>query len=74
MSDKHINQISQYFDLTIIESEGRNDARARWNRLETDFPNQLKTMDYHGGMNVRKDYRKRKKVISLLQQTKNKNL
>ena len=50
-----IDQVTKYFDLTIIASveEGRDGAKMRLNQLETDFQNRLMTMYFHGGLNVR---------------------
>ena len=55
-----IDQVSEYFDLTIIASvqEGRSDADKRLNELETNFQNRLMTMDFQGGLNVRNDLRR----------------
>ena len=53
--------IMQHFELTIIASVEPNKAYSQSNldRLEGDFQKKLMTMDYHGGMNLRDETRRR---------------
>ena len=59
-----IDQVMEYFDLTIIASveEGREGAKQRLNDLEANFQNRLMTMYYHGGLNVRDDTKRGSKL------------
>ena len=58
-----IDQVSNYIDLTIIASveEGRPNSNKRLDELETNFENQLMTMDFQGGINMRDDTKRGKK-------------
>ena len=53
----NIDEVIEYFDLTIIGSveEGRADAKKHLDNLEINFQNRLMTMKKHGGLNVRDD-------------------
>ena len=57
--------IMQYFELTIIGSvePNKNYSQKNLDRLEGNLQNKLMTMEYHGGINLRDETRRRRHVV-----------
>ena len=56
------SQIMNFFELTIIGSvePGKSYSQNNLDRLEGKMQQQLMTMDYQGGINLRDDIKKRR--------------
>ena len=63
-ADKNIEKIMPHFNLTIIASVNPDTpgAEDRLDRLEQDFQHRLMTMNIHGGINLRDELRRTRRV------------
>ena len=61
--NRNIEKIVPYFDLVIVISVNPDapGAEDRLHRLEADFQHRLMTMNFHGGINLQDETRRRRK-------------